>query len=238
MATGHGVQQIPETSTVLLSPQQQEQPTLPPIEQRRVAEHQAAVNASFAGAEPTEIDRPKPVAAFAEAPAADEPMEIEAGPAAEEISLEDITANFLPSQQEEIREHLNDEGIQQVLNEVKNFLALLRESGIQLSSGQGRIPTPTLFGRLKKLSVIRDAETIRKFFVKATIFFSAVHTAQIKNTSCLSTMLNSGTHIKKFANETEDNLRLLASNPYLKQITAMCSRKGIPDPVKAAEIIE
>ena len=101
MATGHGVQQIPETSTVLISPQQQEQSTLPPVEQRLVAEHQSAATASFVGAEPTETDRPNPAAAFAEAPAADEPLAIQAGPAAEEIPLEDIATNLLPSQQEE-----------------------------------------------------------------------------------------------------------------------------------------
>ena len=238
MATGHGVQQIPETSTVLLPPQQQQQPTLPLIGQRRAAEHQSAATASFVGAEPAETDRPGSAAVFVEAPAADEPMEIEAGPAAEETPLEDIITNFLPSQQEEIREHLNDEGIQQVLNEVKNFLTLLRESGIKLSPGRGRIPTPSLFGRLWRLSVTKDAETIRKFFVKATLFFSGVNPAQTKNTGCLSTMLNSNTHITNFSNETEDNLRLLAGNPYLKQITSMCNRRGVPDPIKAAEIIE
>ena len=73
MAAGQSVQQILETSTVLLPPQQQEQPTLPPIEHRHVAEHQSAATASFAGAEPTETGRPEPLAAFAEAPAADEP---------------------------------------------------------------------------------------------------------------------------------------------------------------------
>ena len=98
MATGHGVQQIPETSTVLI---QQEQPTLPSAEQRLVAEHQSAANASFVGAEPTETDRPNPVAASAEAPAADEPLAIQAGPATEEIPLEDIATNLLSSQQEE-----------------------------------------------------------------------------------------------------------------------------------------
>ena len=237
MATGHGVQQIPETSTILLPPKEQEQRTLRPVEQRHVAEHQPAATVSFTGAEPTEIDRSDPTAAFAEASAADEPMVTEAGPAAEEIPL-DIIANFLPCHQEEIRQHLNDEDVQQILNEVRNFLTLLRESGIKLSPGRGRIPTPTLFSRLSKLSVTKDAETIRKFFVKATIFFSAVNPAQTKNTGCLSTMLDSNTHITNFANETEDNLRLLAGNPYLKQITSMCNRKGVPDPVQAAEIIE
>ena len=238
IATGHSVQQIPQASAVLLSPEQQEQPTLRSVEQRFVAEHQAAATVPFTGAEPTETDRMDRAAAFAEAPAADEPMAIEVGPAAEEIPFEDIITNFLPSQQEEIREHLNDEGIQQVLNEVKNFLTLLRESGIKLSPGRGRILTPTLFSRLKSLSVIKDAETIRKFFAKATTFFSAVNTAQTKNTSCLSSMLNSNTHITNFANESEDNLRLLAGNPYLKQITSMCNRRGVPDRVKAAELIK
>ena len=203
MATGHGVQQIPETSTVLLPPQQQVQLTLLPVEQRLVAEHQAAATASLAGAEATETDRSEAAATFSEAPAANEPMEIEAGPAAEEIPLEDIITNFLPIQQEEIRKHLNDEGIQQVLNEVKNLLTLLRERGIKLSPGRGKVSTPSLFGRLWRLSVTMDAETIRRFFVKATIFFSAVNTAQTKNTGCLSTMLNTNTHITNFFITTE-----------------------------------
>ena len=221
MATGHGVRQIPETSTALPPLQQQELPTLPPIEQRHVAEHQSAATA------------------FAEASAADEPMAIEAGLAAEEIPLEDLIANFLPRHREEIRQRFNDEDIQQVLNAVRSFLKMLKDNGIKLTPGRGRTPTPPLFGRLGRgLSITKDAETIRKFFVKATLFFSAVNPAQTKNTGCLSTMLNSNTHITNFANETEDNLRLLAGNPYLKQITSMCNRKGVPDPVKAAQIIE
>ena len=101
MATGHGVQQIPEMSPVLIPPQQQEQPTLSPVEPRLVAEHQSAATASFVGAESMETDCPNPAAAFAEASAAVEPLAIEAGPAAEEIPLEDIVTSFLPSQQQE-----------------------------------------------------------------------------------------------------------------------------------------
>ena len=239
MATGQDVQQIPETSTVLLPPQQQEQSTLSPIEQRHVAEHQSAAIASFAGAEATETDCPEPIAGFAEVLAADEPMEIEtAGPAAEKIPLEDIIANFLPHHQGKIRECLNSKDVQLILNAVRNFLTLLRERGIKLTPGRGRIPTPSLFGRLIYLTLPKDAAIVRKFFEKATIFFSAVNPAQTKNTSCLSTMLHSREHIRAFAAQNENNLRLLATNPHLKQITSMCCRQGVPDPVKAAEIIE
>ena len=238
IATGHGIQQIPETSAVLLPPQRQGQPTLSPIEQRHVAEHQLTAIASFAGAELTETDPPQPVAAFVEVPAADEPMERVAGPAAEEIPIENIIANFLPHHQKKIRKCLNDDDVQQILNAVRNFLTLLRESGIKLSPGRGRIPTPALFGRLKYLTLPKDAALVRKFFEKATTFFSAVNTAEIKNTGCLSTMLDSKTHLTNFANETEDDLRLLAGNPHLKQITSMCNRKGVPDPLKVAEFTE
>ena len=236
MAIGHSVQQILETSTVLLPPQQQEQPTLPSIEQRYVAEHQSAI-ASFADVEPTETAPPEPAAAFGQAPAADEPMEIKAGPAAEEIPLEDIIANFLPRHQEEMRERLNDEGVQQILNEVRNFLTLLRASGIKLTPGRGRIPTPSLFGRLENLALTKDAQICWKFFQKATVFFSAVNTSQVKNTSCLSGMLKSKKHIREFAGQNENNLRLLATNPHLKQITSMCDRRGVPDPIHAVAMI-
>ena len=100
--------------------------------------------ASFAGAEPTETDRSELAAAFAEAPAADESMAIEAGPAAEEIPLEDIIANFLPQHQKEIWECLNFEDVQQVLNAVRDFLKTLKDYGIKLTPGRGRIPTPSL----------------------------------------------------------------------------------------------
>ena len=145
MATGHGVQQIPETSTDLLPSQQQVQWTLPPIEHRHVAEHQLVATASFAGAEPTETDRPEPAAAFAEAPAVVEPMEIAAGPAAEEIPLEDIIANFLPYHQEKIRECLNDEDVQQMLNAVRSFLKMLKDNGIKLTPGRGQDTDPLTF---------------------------------------------------------------------------------------------
>ena len=231
MATGHKIAQRAEETSRVSPPlsQQQQQPTLPPIGQRHVAE---------VVAEPSGTDSPAPAAHFVEVVAADEPMEMEAGPAAREILLENIIANFLPRHQEEIREHLNDEDVQRILNEVRNFLTLLSDSGIKLSPGRGRIPTPSLFGRLRKLSITKDAETIRKFFEKATSFFSAVNTTQTKNTSCLSTMLDSYTHLTNFANETEDNLRLLASHPYLKQITSMCDRRGVPDPIHAAAMVE
>ena len=55
------------------------------IRYRHVAEHQSAAATAFAGAELTETDRPEPAAAFAEVSAADEPMAIKAGLAAEEI---------------------------------------------------------------------------------------------------------------------------------------------------------
>ena len=234
MATGHGVQQIPETSAV----QQQQQSTLSPIEQRLVAEHQSAATASFAGAEPTETDRPEPAAPFADAPAVVEPMEIETGLAAEEIPLEDVISNFLPHHQEDIRECLNFKDVQQMLDVVRSFLKILKNNGIKLTPGRGKIPTPSLFGRLWKISVTKDAELIRKFFEKATIFFSAVIPAQTKNTSCLSSMLNSKTHIREFADLDENNLRLLAGNPHLKQITSMCDRQGVPDPIQAVAMVE
>ena len=127
MATGRGVQQISETSTVLPLLQQQELPTLSPIEQRHVAEHQSAA------------------AAFAEAPAADEPMAIEVGLAAEEIPLEDLIANFLPRHREQIRQRLNDEDIQQVLNAVRSFLKMLKDNGIKLTPGRGQDTDPLTF---------------------------------------------------------------------------------------------
>ena len=164
MATGHGITQRVEASRVspLLS-QQQEQPTPPPIEQRHVA--------GVAAAERAEADHPKLAAAFAKAPAADEPMEIEAEPDSDEIPFEDLIANFLPRHQEEIRQRLNDKDIQQVLNEVRSFLKMLKDNGIKLTHGRGKIPTPSLFGRLKNLTPPGDAQTYRNFFEKATVFF-------------------------------------------------------------------
>ena len=156
MATGHEFAQRAEASRVSPPPsQQQEQPTPPPIGQRHVA---------GAVAEPSGTDSPAPAAHFVKEKAADKSMEIEAEPDSDEIPLEDLIANFLPRHQGEIRQRLNDEDIQQVLNEVRSFLKMLKDKGIKLTPDRGRIPTPSLFGRLRNLSVTKCAETIRKFF--------------------------------------------------------------------------
>ena len=60
------------------------------------------------------------------------------------------------------------------------------------------------------------------------MFFSVVDAQQIKNTRCLTSMLNTKTQIQQFAKEHEDNIRSVAASPYLRQISSMCNGRGIP----------
>ena len=220
--TGHGVVQLPQATRLSPAHQQSEQSTTSALQQRAVIDSQTLPAPSFS----------------ASAAAIVEPMELST--ASDEIPIEDVIAKFGPRHQKEIRECLNDSDREELLTKVARFLKTLRNRDIELTTGRGQPPTFTLFSRLQFFfsSIIEDTPTFLHFFDCANAFFSAVDNKRTKNTSCLSSMLNSRKHIREFAAQDENNLRLLASNPHLKQITSMCDRRGVPDPIHAAAMVE
>ena len=220
MMTGHGVVQLPQATRLSPAHQQSEQPTTSALQQRAVTDSQSLPALSFP----------------ASAAAIPEPMELST--ASDEIPIDDVIAKFGPRHKKEIRERLNDSDREELLTTVARFLKTLKNRDIELTTGRGQPPTFTLFSQLQNSSVIQDTPTILRFFDCANAFFSAVDNTRTKNTSCLSSMLSSTKHIRAFAAQNENNLRLLATNPYLKPITSMSDRRGVPDPIHAAAMVE
>ena len=220
MTTDHEVAQLPEATRLSPAHQQSEQSTTSALQQRVVTESQTLLASSFSAA----------------AAAIPEPMELSA--ASDEILVDAVIAKFLPRHQMEIQECLNDIDREKLLTKVARFLKTLENRGIELSTGTGQPPTSTLFSKLEHCSIIEDTPTVLGFFDCANAFFSAVDNTRIENTSCLSNMLNSRKHIREFAAQNENDLRLLANNPLLEEFTSMCAGQGVPDPLHAAAMVE
>ena len=199
--TGHGVAQLPQATRLSPAHQESEQPSISALQQRAVTESETLPSPSFSAA----------------AAAIPEPMELST--VSDEIAIDDVIAKFRPRHQNEIRECLNDSDREKLLTKVARFLKTLKDRDIELSIGRGQPPTFTLFSQLQYSSFTKDTPIFLRFFDCANVFFSAVDNTRTKNTSCLSSMLNSRKHIREFVAQDENNLRLLASNPHLKQIT-------------------
>ena len=153
-------------------------------------------------------------------------------PLTTEINSETSISEFSVSQQNELRTHLNNQEIQAILTNAGTLLKNLKDRKIQLARDRGKPPAHSLFSKLKNFSIVKDSQTFKGYFAKANTFFLAVNPQQITNTSCLTSMLKSKTQIKKFAEESEENIQAVAANPCLKQIASMCNGKGLPDKAK------
>ncbi|WBA80095.1 hypothetical protein [Endozoicomonas sp. GU-1] len=150
-------------------------------------------------------------------------------PLTTENNSETSISEFSVSQQNELRTHFNNQEIQAILTNAGTLLKNLKDRKIQLARDRGKPPAHSLFSRLKNFSIVKDSQTFKGYFAKANTFFLAVNPQQVTNTSCLTSMLKLKTQIKKFAEESEENIQAVAANPCLKQIASMCNGKGLPD---------
>ena len=167
----------------------------------------------------------------------DMPEPMEDAPLATEINSETSISEFTVSQQNELRTHLNNQEIQTVLKNAGILLKTLNDRNIQLARDRGKPPANSLFSKLKNFSIVKDSQTFKGYFAKANTFFLAVNTQQITNTSCLTSMLKSKTQIKKFAEESEENIQAVAANPCLKRISSMCHGRGIPTAKEVSDFV-
>ena len=146
----------------------------------------------------------------------------------------EVLSMFLPEHQAALQEHLINENLEtnqplkMVVQNAERLLKTLRERKIELSKNRSKPPFYTLFARLKAFSIIEKPELFSTYFAKATVFFSAVNTTQIKNTGCLSSMLQTKSQIKGFAEQSEEDIRAIVGQPFLKQISSMRNGKGFP----------
>ena len=171
----------------------------------------------------------------------DMPEPMEDAPLATEINSETSISEFTVSQQNELRTHLNNQEIQQEIQTVlKNagiLLKTLNDRNIQLARDRGKPPANSLFSKLKNFSIVKDSQTFIGYFARVNTFFLAVNTQQITNTSCLTSMLKLKTQIKKFAEESEENIQAVAANPCLKRISSMCHGRGIPTAREVSDFV-
>ncbi len=149
--------------------------------------------------------------------------------------LDKLISEFTVSQQNDLRTHLTNPEIQPVLNNAEILLKTLNDRNIQLSQDRGKPPAHSLFSKLKDLNIVKEPSIFSGYFARANVFFSAVNTQQITNTSCLTSMLKSKTHIKQFAEKSEETIQTVAANPCLKQICSMFNGKGLPDNAKVED---
>ncbi len=165
----------------------------------------------------------------------DMPGHIESVPLTTAPDLDKLISEFTVSQQNDLRTHLTKPEIQAVLNNAEILLKTLNDRNIKLSRDRGKPPAHSLFSKLKSLNIVKEPSIFSGYFARANVFFSAVNTRQITNTSCLTSMLNSKTHIKQFAEKSEETIQTVAANPCLKQICSMCHCKGLPDKAKVED---
>ena len=150
----------------------------------------------------------------------------------------EVLSKFLPEHQEALREHLINNNLETrqdlkerlkiVVQNAEKLLEMLRQRKIELSKNRSRPPFPTLFARLKEYSIAEQPEFFSTYFAKVSVFFLAVNTNQIKNTGCLSSMLLHKSQIKGFTEQSEEVIRFIASQPFLKQIASMHNGRGFP----------
>ncbi|WBA86422.1 hypothetical protein [Endozoicomonas sp. GU-1] len=227
--SGYQVEQT-TTDTGTLPPHQlqSESGPIPPIKRRRVTDNSRSIVCSAtslpANPEPMETE-----------PAMPEPMKDV--PLTTEINSETSISEFSVSQQNELRTHFNNQEIQAILTNAGTLLKNLKDRKIQLARDRGKPPAHSLFSKLKNFSIVKDSQTFKGYFARANTFFLAVNPQQITNTSCLTSMLKSKTQIKKFAEESEENIQAVAANPCLKQIASMCHGKGLPDKAKVEAFV-
>ncbi|MGO0305445.1 hypothetical protein ACTL6P_02370 [Endozoicomonas acroporae] len=254
---GYQVEQTTSAVNILTKHQQPpEQPFAPPIKLRRVHDGRRMVEQP--AQEPMESEpvitactESLPVAVFVPPPETTPPTSgnilsttSETAPAPDNIEpMEDeepaeipaeVLSKFLPEHQEALREHLINENLEArddlkiIVQNAEKLLKLLGERKIELSKNRSKPPFPTLFAKLKALSITKTPELFSTYFAKASVFFSAVNTNQIKNTGCLTSMLNLKYQIKGFTEQSEEVIRFIASQPFLKQIASMRNGKGFP----------
>ena len=101
-------------------------------------------------------------------------------------------------------------------------------------SPEQRRAVESLFGQLKerhitikpslcKLLALSDSHQLVPLCKKTALFFSHVDNTRIKNSACLSSMIQSKKQIREFIGQEDTGITMLAASPCLSSITGMCS---------------
>ena len=131
--------------------------------------------------------------------------------------LDTVIGYFLLPHQADLQEYRHTEGIQLLLKSAVRMVDTLAKRKIKLSMNRCQPPVPSLFSLLRSFVVIDHYPLMTLYFNKVEVFFSAVDTSVIRDTSCFTNMIRLKTQIRSLVKATDDALRKLASSPYLVQ---------------------
>ncbi|MGB0360406.1 MAG: hypothetical protein ACPGEF_03230 [Endozoicomonas sp.] len=158
-----------------------------------------------------------------------EPMEIV--PITRTTIYDGVLSEFTVLQRSILRENPKSQKINSVLHNAKVLLQTLNKRDIELSKDRGNSTGKTLFTLLKNFKIFRDANVLSEYFAKANVFFLAVDTELIIDTTCFTTMFKTRKNsslIKNFLALSDDHIKEVASRKDLKSITRMMKQKGFP----------
>ena len=119
------------------------------------------------------------------------------------------------------------------------YAAFLKQARFTPSSKQQQ-EVERLFAQLKerhitikpslcKLLSLADNAQLVPLCQKTALFFSNVDNSCIKNSGCLSSMMQTKKHIRDFIGQEDVGIAIVAAAPYLSSVTSMCNKNGVPD---------
>ena len=103
---------------------------------------------------------------------------------------------------------------------------------------------PTLFSMLKFHGINQHPSDLKTFYEKCNVFFTALNTDVTGDTACLTSMLNKSntSTIKRvsdsFISKADDEIQYIAQSPFLKNISSMCSTRGLPEKTKVEAFLK
>ena len=143
--------------------------------------------------------------------------------------FEAVIRQFVPAHQAALRQYLYVENIQTLLNNAAKVMDTVAKRGIRLSLNRLNPPASTLFSTLKSCNVLDDYQLMSDYFRKIEVFFSAVDTAEIRSTCCLSNIIRYKVHIRALTDMSDDKVREFARTPCLKQLCTVYRYKDLTD---------
>ena len=93
------------------------------------------------------------------------------GSASLTIDIDALISKFSASQQQELRTHCSNPAIQAVLQSAERLLKTLNDRKIQLAQDRGKLPTPTLFSKLKNLALLKMLRFYKAILLRPTCSF-------------------------------------------------------------------
>ena len=134
-----------------------------------------------------------------------------------------------PALHERLQTFRDDQEIRVILTNVSVLLKMLSARKINLSHQRKKPYAPTLFALLDKCNLSKDGQLIAEYVRKAAVFFSVVDTRNIKDTGCLTNMIQYKSHMRAFIKMSDDDIQSISTSPNLKQLACIYSGKGLPD---------